>query len=173
MAPDYDHLTLMEKVEVFEHAVNNTAGDDLAKLLWLKSPSSEVRCCSSLLCQHCRELLRVLDLFSICPYIFFFQGKMSRVLLIGERAYKSIHVPIWLCVNGVILDRFSLEEASQCSCLVTCSEIKWLFSVKNGFSGLYVLLLKPGLWFSLRDLQMESNFENISVYLLFCMFDFL
>lgn len=45
MAPDYDHLTLMEKVEVFEHAVNNTAGDDLAKLLWLKSPSSEV--CSS------------------------------------------------------------------------------------------------------------------------------
>lgn len=44
MAPDYDHLTLMEKVEVFEHAVNNTAGDDLAKLLWLKSPSSEVRC---------------------------------------------------------------------------------------------------------------------------------
>ena len=50
MAPDYDHLTLMEKVEVFEHAVNNTAGDDLAKLLWLKSPSSEVIC--SLLCQH-------------------------------------------------------------------------------------------------------------------------
>lgn len=42
MAPDYDHLTLMQKVEVFEHAVNNTAGDDLAKLLWLKSPSSEV-----------------------------------------------------------------------------------------------------------------------------------
>lgn len=52
MAPDYDHLTLMEKVEVFEHAVNNTAGDDLAKLLWLKSPSSEVRCSASLLCQH-------------------------------------------------------------------------------------------------------------------------
>ena len=41
MAPDYDHLTLMQKVEVFEHAVNNTAGDDLAKLLWLKRPSSE------------------------------------------------------------------------------------------------------------------------------------
>lgn len=50
MAPDYDHLTLMEKVEVFEHAVNNTAGDDLAKLLWLKSPSSEVRYSTSQLC---------------------------------------------------------------------------------------------------------------------------
>ncbi|XP_032242839.2 serine/threonine-protein kinase mTOR [Nematostella vectensis] len=42
MAPDYDHLTLMQKVEVFEHALANTNGDDLAKLLWLKSPSSEV-----------------------------------------------------------------------------------------------------------------------------------
>ena len=42
MAQDYDHLTLMQKVEVFEHALSNTNGDDLAKLLWLKSPSSEV-----------------------------------------------------------------------------------------------------------------------------------
>lgn len=42
MAPDYEHLTLMQKVEVFEHALANTHGDDLAKVLWLKSPSSEV-----------------------------------------------------------------------------------------------------------------------------------
>ena len=42
MAPGYDHLTLMQKVEVFEHALGNTSGDDLAKVLWLKSPSSEV-----------------------------------------------------------------------------------------------------------------------------------
>lgn len=55
MAPDYDHLTLMEKVEVFEHAVNNTAGDDLAKLLWLKSPSSEV--CFFPLLIHSRNFL--------------------------------------------------------------------------------------------------------------------
>ena len=42
MAPHYDHLTLMQKVEVFEHALENTKGDDLAKILWYKSPSSEV-----------------------------------------------------------------------------------------------------------------------------------
>ena len=45
MAPDYEHLTLMQKVEVFEHALEHTQGDDLAKLLWLKSPSSEVNIC--------------------------------------------------------------------------------------------------------------------------------
>lgn len=43
MAPDYDHLMLMQKVEVFENALENTSGDDLAKILWIKSPSSEVR----------------------------------------------------------------------------------------------------------------------------------
>jgi FKBP12-rapamycin complex-associated protein len=42
MAPDYDHLMLIRKVEVFEKALDTTPGDDLAKLLWLKSPSSEV-----------------------------------------------------------------------------------------------------------------------------------
>jgi len=42
MAPDYDHLTLLQKVEVFEHALEHTQGDDLAKILWYKSPSSEV-----------------------------------------------------------------------------------------------------------------------------------
>jgi FKBP12-rapamycin complex-associated protein len=42
MAPDYDHLPLMNKVEVFEYSLENTEGDDLAKLLLLKSPSSEV-----------------------------------------------------------------------------------------------------------------------------------
>ena len=50
MAPDYDHLTLMQKVEVFEHALSNTNGDDLAKLLWLKSPSSEVLIRSKTVC---------------------------------------------------------------------------------------------------------------------------
>ena len=39
---DYDHLMLMQKVEVFEQAIESTSGDDLAKVLWLKSPSSEV-----------------------------------------------------------------------------------------------------------------------------------
>eukprot|EP00731_Ephydatia_muelleri_P014310 Em0008g30a len=42
-SPDYDHLMLLQKVEVFEHAIESTtSGDDLARVLWLKSPSSEV-----------------------------------------------------------------------------------------------------------------------------------
>ena len=49
MAPDYDHLTLMQKVEVFEHALEHVHGDDLANILWYKSPGSEVGVWVSLL----------------------------------------------------------------------------------------------------------------------------
>ncbi len=39
MAPNntYDSLTPMGKLEVFEHALANTSGDDLGMILWLKS----------------------------------------------------------------------------------------------------------------------------------------
>ena len=43
MSADYDRLSLLQKVEVFEHALESTRGDDLAKVLWLKSPNSEVQ----------------------------------------------------------------------------------------------------------------------------------
>lgn len=32
-APDYDHLPLIAKVEVFQHALQHTEGNDLAKVL--------------------------------------------------------------------------------------------------------------------------------------------
>lgn len=41
MAPDYEHLPLMQRVEVFEYALDNTPGQDLYRVLWLKSRSSE------------------------------------------------------------------------------------------------------------------------------------
>lgn len=41
MAPDYENLTLLQKVEVFEYALENTTGQDLYKVLWLKSVNSE------------------------------------------------------------------------------------------------------------------------------------
>eukprot|EP00002_Diphylleia_rotans_P004010 TRINITY_DN1288_c0_g1_i6.p1 TRINITY_DN1288_c0_g1~~TRINITY_DN1288_c0_g1_i6.p1 ORF type:complete len:2340 (-),score=509.17 TRINITY_DN1288_c0_g1_i6:204-7223(-) len=42
MAPDYDNLSLIQKVEVFDYALENTTGKDLHRVLWLKSRNSEV-----------------------------------------------------------------------------------------------------------------------------------
>ena len=41
MAPDYESLILLQKVEVFEYALDNTTGQDLYRVLWLRSQSSE------------------------------------------------------------------------------------------------------------------------------------
>ena len=41
MAPDYESLCLLQKIEVFEYALENTTGQDLYRVLWLKSTNSE------------------------------------------------------------------------------------------------------------------------------------
>jgi FKBP12-rapamycin complex-associated protein len=41
MAPDYENLCLLQKIEVFEYALENTTGQDLYRVLWLKSNNSE------------------------------------------------------------------------------------------------------------------------------------
>ncbi|KAI0032654.1 atypical/PIKK/FRAP protein kinase [Vararia minispora EC-137] len=41
MAPDYESLMLLQKIEVFEYALENTTGQDLYRVLWLKSVNSE------------------------------------------------------------------------------------------------------------------------------------
>lgn len=38
---NYELLPLQNKVEIFRHILDNTKGEDLQKVLWLKSPNSE------------------------------------------------------------------------------------------------------------------------------------
>ncbi len=41
MAPDYENLSFLQKIEVFEYALETTTGQDLYRILWLKSINSE------------------------------------------------------------------------------------------------------------------------------------
>jgi FKBP12-rapamycin complex-associated protein len=41
LAPDYDGLPVLNKLEAFEHALQNTDGQDVAKVLWLRSLNAE------------------------------------------------------------------------------------------------------------------------------------
>ena len=41
-APHFDKLKQLQKVEIFEHALETTKGEDIRKILWEKSPNSEV-----------------------------------------------------------------------------------------------------------------------------------
>jgi hypothetical protein len=40
---DFYKLPIMNKLEIFEYALKKTPGDDLERILWLQSSSSEVK----------------------------------------------------------------------------------------------------------------------------------
>uniref|UniRef100_UPI00358FB62C serine/threonine-protein kinase mTOR-like n=1 Tax=Myxine glutinosa TaxID=7769 RepID=UPI00358FB62C len=91
MAPDYDHLTLLQKVEVFEHAVCNTAGDDLARLLWLKSPSSEVWF------DRRTNYTRSLAVMSMVGYILGLGDRHPSNLMLDRLSGKILHIDFGDC----------------------------------------------------------------------------
>ncbi|KAK6628142.1 hypothetical protein RUM43_001953 [Polyplax serrata] len=91
MAPDYDHLTLMQKVEVFEHALETTQGDDLARLLWLKSPSSE------LWFDRRTNYTRSLAVMSMVGYILGLGDRHPSNLMLDRLSGKILHIDFGDC----------------------------------------------------------------------------
>jgi len=91
MAPGYDHLTLMQKVEVFEHALGHTNGDDLAKVLWLKSPSSEVWF------DRRTNYTRSLAVMSMVGYILGLGDRHPSNLMLDRMSGKILHIDFGDC----------------------------------------------------------------------------
>ncbi|KOX79033.1 Serine/threonine-protein kinase mTOR [Melipona quadrifasciata] len=91
MAPGYDHLMLMQKVEVFEHALEHTHGDDLSRLLWLKSPSSEVWF------DRRTNYTRSLAVMSIVGYILGLGDRHPSNLMLDRLSGKILHIDFGDC----------------------------------------------------------------------------
>ncbi|XP_039949400.1 serine/threonine-protein kinase Tor [Bactrocera neohumeralis] len=91
VSPDYDHLTLMQKVEVFECALAQTQGDDLAKLLWLKSPSSEVWF------ERRTNYTRSLAVMSMVGYILGLGDRHPSNLMLDRMSGKILHIDFGDC----------------------------------------------------------------------------
>lgn len=91
MAPDYDRLTVIQKVEVFEHALEHTQGDDLAKLLWLKSPSSEVWF------DRRTNYTRSLAVMSMVGYILGLGDRHPSNLMLDRLSGKILHIDFGDC----------------------------------------------------------------------------
>ncbi|XP_060521647.1 serine/threonine-protein kinase mTor [Cylas formicarius] len=101
MAPDYDHLTVMQKVEVFEHALEHTHGDDLAKLLWLKSPSSEVWF------DRRTNYIRSLAVMSMVGYILGLGDRHPSNLMLDRLSGKILHIDFGDCFEvAMTRDKF-------------------------------------------------------------------
>jgi FKBP12-rapamycin complex-associated protein len=91
MAPDYDCLTLMQKVEVFGYALDNTTGQDLYRVLWLKSKSSE-----SWLDRR-TNYTRSLAVMSMVGYILGLGDRHPSNLMLDKITGKIIHVDFGDC----------------------------------------------------------------------------
>ncbi len=91
MAPDYDNLTLMEKVEVFSYAMDNTTGKDLYRVLWLKSKSSEAWL------ERRTNYTRSLAVMSMVGYILGLGDRHPSNLMLDRNTGKVIHIDFGDC----------------------------------------------------------------------------
>ncbi|PSR84348.1 phosphatidylinositol 3-kinase-like protein [Coniella lustricola] len=91
MAPDYDNLTLMEKVEVFGYALDNTTGQDLYRVLWLKSKSSEAWL------ERRTNYTRSLGVMSMVGYILGLGDRHPSNLMLDRITGKIIHIDFGDC----------------------------------------------------------------------------
>lgn len=91
MAPDYDSLTLMQKVEVFSYAMDNTTGQDLYRVLWLKSKSSEAWL------DRRTNYVRSLGTMSMVGYILGLGDRHPSNLMLDRVTGKIVHIDFGDC----------------------------------------------------------------------------
>ncbi|CEP63160.1 phosphatidylinositol kinase-related protein kinase TOR1 LALA0_S07e03752g [Lachancea lanzarotensis] len=97
MAPDYDNLTLLQKIEVFTYALDNTRGQDLHKVLWLKSRSSEAWL------ERRTTYTRSLAVMSMVGYILGLGDRHPSNLMLDRITGKVIHIDFGDCFEAAIL----------------------------------------------------------------------
>ncbi|CAG8502333.1 8312_t:CDS:10 [Funneliformis caledonium] len=91
MAPDYDQCTIIEKVEVFEFALANTTGQDLYKVLWLKSKNSEAWL------ERRTNYTRSLALMSMVGYILGLGDRHPSNIMLDRYTGKIVHIDFGDC----------------------------------------------------------------------------
>jgi serine/threonine-protein kinase mTOR len=91
MAPMYDNLTLMQKVEVFSYAMDNTTGKDLYRVLWLKSKSSEAWL------ERRTNYTRSLAVMSMVGYILGLGDRHPSNLMLDRITGNVIHIDFGDC----------------------------------------------------------------------------
>eukprot|EP01133_Synstelium_polycarpum_P000171 gene171-204_t len=91
MCSDYDNLTLLQKVEVFEYALESTNGQDLHKVLWLKSRNSEIWL------DRRTNYTRSLAVMSMVGYILGLGDRHPSNLMLDRHTGRILHIDFGDC----------------------------------------------------------------------------
>ncbi|KAI9320096.1 armadillo-type protein [Dichotomocladium elegans] len=91
MAPDYDNLTVIQKVEVFQFAFEKTSGQDLYRILWLKSRNSEAWL------DRRTNYTRSLGVMSMVGYILGLGDRHPSNLMLHRVTGKVVHIDFGDC----------------------------------------------------------------------------
>ncbi|EGG15157.1 protein kinase [Cavenderia fasciculata] len=91
MCTDYDNLTLLQKVEVFEYALESTNGQDLHKVLWLKSRNSEIWL------DRRTNYTRSLAVMSMVGYILGLGDRHPSNLMLDRHTGRILHIDFGDC----------------------------------------------------------------------------
>ncbi|GMM28463.1 phosphatidylinositol kinase-related protein kinase [Martiniozyma asiatica (nom. inval.)] len=97
MSPDYDNLMLLQKVEVFTYALDITRGQDLYKVLWLKSKSSEAWL------DRRTTYTRSLAVMSMVGYILGLGDRHPSNLMMDRVTGRVVHIDFGDCFEAAIL----------------------------------------------------------------------
>ena len=92
----YDGLSLLRKVEVFEHALNQTTGKDLAQVLWLHSGSAERWL------ERRTNFGRSLALMSMVGYILGLGDRHLSNLMLEKFSGEVLHIDFGDCFEVAI-----------------------------------------------------------------------
>ena len=103
MAPDFEKLCTIQKLEVFQSAMAQTQGMDLAKVLWLKSHNSEVWL------DRRRTFTRSLAVMSMVGYILGLGDRHPSNLMLAKQTGKIVHIDFGDCFE-VAMDREKFPE---------------------------------------------------------------
>ena len=87
----YENLPIYNKMDVFEYALDRTKGDDLAKILWFKSPSSDVWF------QRRQNYITSLAVMSMVGYVLGLGDRHPSNLLLNRITGKIIHIDFGDC----------------------------------------------------------------------------